>query len=91
MDLPTSESAEVQAKLKAAGVDGGSRAWMAFNKLVELLGTILQVTSTSGYVMGSMAQQPGGNTIAALCFLSPFFNSFQIRQWLTGTSWLVKG
>ncbi|KAG8892769.1 hypothetical protein FRC00_011570, partial [Tulasnella sp. 408] len=59
MDLPTSESAEVQAKLKAAGADGGSRAWSAFNKLVELLGTVLQVTSTSGYVMGSMAQQPG--------------------------------
>ncbi|KAG9016796.1 hypothetical protein FRB90_002129 [Tulasnella sp. 427] len=82
MDLPTSENAEVQAKLQAAGADGGARAWGAFDKLVSILGTILQVLSTSGYVMGSMIRQPGGNTIAALCMISPFINSFRIRQWL---------
>ncbi|KAG8930108.1 hypothetical protein FRC01_003253 [Tulasnella sp. 417] len=82
MDLPTSESPEVQAKLKAAGADGSTRAWMAFNKLVSTLGTVLQLTSTSGFVMGSMARQPGGNIVAVLCLLSPFFNAFQFRQWL---------
>ncbi|KIO28762.1 hypothetical protein M407DRAFT_22018 [Tulasnella calospora MUT 4182] len=78
MDLPT----EVQAKIRAAGADGGNRAWTAFNTLIKILGTILQLTSTSGYVMGSMSQQPGGNTIAVLCLLSAFFTSFEIRQWL---------
>ncbi|KAG9016797.1 hypothetical protein FRB90_002130 [Tulasnella sp. 427] len=83
MDLPTSEDEEVKAKLEAAGGEGGGRAWAAFDKLVSLAGTALQLTSTSGYVMGSIIKQPGGRTVAALCFLSPFIEAFQLHQWLT--------
>lgn len=81
MDLPTSQSAEVKAKLSAAGTDGGSEAWRAFEKLVGLLETVVQILSTSGYMFGLMANQPGGNTVAILCLISPFINSFQVRRW----------
>ncbi|KAG9016798.1 hypothetical protein FRB90_002131 [Tulasnella sp. 427] len=83
MDLPTSEDEEVKAKLEAAGGQGGAGAWAAFDRLVSLVGTALQLTSASGYVVGSIIKQPGGRTVAVLCFLSPVMNAFQLQQWLT--------